>query len=346
MYSGPMSTRSRSAALAGEPARASSAPPVRASAAPRGGRRRVRPVTLAGLRGFEAAARQLSFTLAAGELNLTQSSISRQVAALERQVGKPLFLRRTRALELTPAGERLYAAARQALLAVDRSVDEIRGTSGPPRVTVATYASFASLWLVPRLATFQRAHPEIEVRIDASDRVVDLQAEEVDIALRSLRSTSPTDEPVVLCEEEATPALSPRLLESTGIRLARPADLAKLPLLELDDSVPSAPYHNWARWFEFAGVPRARPAGRLYFTYVDQSVQAAVRGQGAAIVRTPFLDDLVASGDLTVPFPKLRMRTGYRYYMVVNPRRASTPHVQAFRDWVLEEFRRGPRRAT
>jgi DNA-binding transcriptional LysR family regulator len=318
------------------------------SAKPAGARRAARPIALAALRGFESAARHLSFTLAAAELNLTQSSISRQIASLERQVGKPLFVRRTRALELTPAGERLYAAVRQSLGAIDRCVDEIRGVGGPPRVTVATYASFASLWLVPRLAAFQKGHPEIEIRIDAADRLVDLEAEEIDMAIRWLRPGSSVDPSALLLgEEEVAPALSPRLLESSGLVLNAPADLLSLPLLEMDDGLPSSPYSSWARWFEFVKAGPVRPrAGRLYFTYLDQAVQAAARGQGVAMVRTPFLDDLVAGGDLVLPFPKLRMRSGYRYFLIVNPRRAHLPQVETFRAWVVEEFKRGPHRLT
>jgi DNA-binding transcriptional LysR family regulator len=307
-------------------------------------RHRRRPILLSALRGFEAAARLLSFTQAAAELNLTQSSISRQIAALERQIGKPLFVRQIRALELTAAGERLYASVRQALAGIDRTVDELRGASGPPRVAVATYASFASLWLVPRLAAFQKAHPEIEIRIDASDRIVDLEAEDIDLALRWVRPGAASSDAQVLVEEEATPALSPRLLESSGVALQQPADLAALPFLELDDTLPGASLFSSARWFVFAGAPEVRPCGRLHFTYVDQMVQAAVRGQGVAIVRTPFLDDLLAAGDLVAPFPQRRMPTGGRYVMVVNPRRVQLPQVQIFRDWVLEEFRRGPQR--
>ena len=310
-------------------------------------RRRRRPVGLASLRGFESAARHLSFTLAAEELALTQSSISRQVASLERQIGRPLFERRTRALELTAAGDRLYSIARQALLAIDRCVDEIRGDGGTPRVTIATYASFASLWLVPRLPEFQRLHPGIDIRIDASDRMVDLESEDVDVAIRWLRPGAPVPtDAMLLLTEDASPALSPRLLATRDAPLTEPGDLASLPILAMDETVPSAPYSSWARWCEFAGVAPFDGAARLYFTYVDQSVQAAVRGQGVALVRTPFLDDLVASGDLVLPFPKLRMRTGYRYFLIVNRQRSSVPHVVAFRDWIVAEFQRGPHRLT
>ncbi|MCU0937804.1 MAG: LysR substrate-binding domain-containing protein [Burkholderiaceae bacterium] len=309
--------------------------------------RRRRPIQLQALRGFESAARHLSFTLAAAELKLTQSSISRQVAALEDDVGSALFTRHTRALRLTPAGERLFTAVQQALALVDRSVDEIRGGSAARRVTVATYASFASLWLVPRLAEFQGQHPGIEIRIDASDRMVDLEAEGIDIALRWLRPTAPVPQNALLLgEEEFNVAVSPRLLQSRPSALKSPADLDQWPVLAMDESVPSTPYSSWARWCELAGIAPIEGAARLVFTYVDQSVQAAVRGQGVALVRTPFLDDLVASSDLVTPFPHLRQRTGYRYFLIDNPQRRDLPHVVAFRQWVIEKFRQGPRRAT
>ena len=307
---------------------------------PAASRRRQRPIGLAALRGFEAAARLQSFTLAAAELSLTQSSISRQIAGLERQVGKPLFVRRTRALALTAAGAQLQRAVRQALAAIDRSVEEIRGAGSARRMTLTTYASFASLWLVPRLSVFQRQYPEIEIRIDASDRLVDLQADDVDAAIRWLPAAA---EPagVTLIDDVVAPALSPRLLQSAALR--RPADLAKLPLLDLDDSIPGTQRLNWAAWFVFAGAGAVEPAaGRLVFSFVDQAVQAAVRGQGVALVRSPFLQDCVASGDLVMPFPKLRMPAGYRHVLAVNPASAGRPHVAAFCNWLTEQFQRVP----
>jgi DNA-binding transcriptional LysR family regulator len=309
-------------------------------------RKRRRPIALGGLRGFEASARRLSFTLAASELNLTQSSVSRQIASLEREVGKPLFVRRTRALELTPAGDRLFQAVRKGLAEIDRAVDAIRGVGGVLRVTVATYASFASLWLVPRLPEFQRTHPGIDIRIDAADRMVDLEAEDVDLAIRWYRPTTMPENAELLHEEEINAAVSPRLLERAGNAIRAPEDLGALPLLEFDESQPSAPYSDWATWCRHAGIEPFETPGRLYSTYIDQLVQACVRGQGAAIVRTPFLDDLVASGDLVTPFPRLRMRTGYRYFLIDNPQRAQLPHVAAFRTWLVEAFQRGPQRWT
>ena len=308
--------------------------------------RRLRPVQLAALRGFEASARLLSFTLAAQELNLTQSSISRQVAALERQIGRPLFVRRTRAIELTPAGERLLRSVQQALGQLDRTVDELRGHGHPARITLATYASFASLWLVPRIASFQRDHPDIELRIDAGDRFVDLAAEDVDLAIRWTRPASVPRDALQLLTEEVTPAVSPLLLERSNVRLKAPQDLFQLPLLELDDSLPTSAAGAWTRWFEFAGVRAAPPAPRLLFTFVDQSVQAAVRGQGVVLGRSPFLDDLTASGDLVTPFAKLRMPTGFGFWLIEREAARHAPHVVAFRNWIRAEFERGPQRQT
>jgi DNA-binding transcriptional LysR family regulator len=304
--------------------------------------RRQRPIGLAELRGFEAAARMLSFTHAAAELHLTQSSISRQVAALEHQLGHTLFLRRTRALELTAAGAQLLQSVQQALATIDRSVEEIRGVGGARRVTLTTYASFASLWLVPRLAGFQREHPEIEIRLDASDRVVDLRSEEVDVAVRWLPTDRPMAGAVPLFEDIATPALSPRLL--AGITLRGPGDLARWPLLDLDSRVPGKRMLNWEAWFAFAEAGPVSPsAGRLVFSFVDQAVQAALRGQGVALVRTPFLQDAVASGDLVMPFPALRMPVGYRHVLVIDTASARRPEVDVFVHWLLGQVQVMPR---
>lgn len=301
-----------------------------------------RPIGLSALRGFEAAARLLSFTAAAAELHLTQSSVSRQIAQLERQVGKALFLRKTRALVLTGAGEQLQQVVQKALLAIDQGVDELRGVGVARRVTLSTYASFASLWLVPRLAAFQLRHPEIEIRLDASDRVVDLVTEDIDIAIRWTPRERVSPSATLLIDDVATPAISPRLLQDR--RLQDPAALTQWPLLDLDSGVPGARRLNWSAWFQYAGAGNPAPsAGRLVFSFVDQAVQAAIRGQGVALVRSPFLQDCVAHGDLVMPFPGLRMPSGYRHELVVHPTTRRRPHVKAFLDWLLEQVQQAPR---
>ena len=318
--------------------------PAMVSSSSSGSGRGRRPIGLAALRGFDAAARRLSFTDAAAELNLTQSSVSRQIAALEHQVGKPLFVRKTRALLLTEAGLQLHHAVRQALGLIDHSVDTLRGTGNARRLTLSTYASFASLWLAPRLALFQRQHPDIEIRLDASDRVVDLQAEDVDVAIRWVPQGAMASGATLLVDDVVTPAISPRLLQGKGLHA--PAELAQWPLLDLDEGVPGARRLNWDTWFDYAGAGNVEPAaGRLVFSFVDQAVQAAIRGQGVALVRSPFLQDCVASGDLVMPFARLRMPAGYRHVLVVKPGGARRSHVEAFVGWLTEQFQQAPQLA-
>jgi LysR family glycine cleavage system transcriptional activator len=293
------------------------------------------------LRGFAAAARSLSFTAAAEELHLTQSAISRQVGGLERELGHRLFVRKTRALELTEAGARLYRVVREGIAAIDQCVGQIRGTAAAPRVTLTTYSSLASMWLVPRLASFQREHPAIEIRIEASDRVVDLQAEGVDLALRRCRPQSAPPGSVLLLEELATPVLSPALPRRLGMRCAAPQDLLRMPLIDIDSRVPNDP-DSWESWFAMAGVDATRGArsGMLFVGYSDQSVQAAARGQGVALVPSTFYADLVVDGQLVAPFASVRLKTGYVLVLVENPAPPARPEVALLRDWLLGQFRR------
>ncbi len=315
-----------------------------APAAPRASRRR--PIGLSALRGFESAARHLSFTAAAAEMHLTQSAISRQVAALESELGHRLFIRRTRALSLAPAGERLLRSARQALELVDRTVDEIRGQTSAARIVLTTYTSFASLWLLPRLAAFQRLHPGVELRVDASNHRVNLEAEGVDIALRRCPAHEAPAGAIALVDEDVSPALSPELQQHHGGRLRTPADLLRLPLIEVDDDLPGDAVGTWAHWFAVAGVEVAPDAKGpvMIVGYFDQSLQAAVRGQGAVLARSPFRDDLVAQGQLVLPYPDIRAPTGYCTYLLVNSQSRERKPVAELGRWLIEEFARAPAR--
>ncbi|HEU4621839.1 MAG TPA: LysR substrate-binding domain-containing protein [Burkholderiaceae bacterium] len=300
-------------------------------------RRPTRPIQLATLRGFDAAARHLSFTRAADELHLTQSSVSRQIQTLEDEVGKPLFARKTRALELTAAGQRLHRAVRGALHEIDRAVTEVRSATSRKRVSLTTWPSFASLWLVPRLADFARLHPEIDIRIDASDRVLDLQDDDLDIALRYCRDEQAPRDAIRLLDEELTPALAPALLERMG-PLNTPKDLARYPLIVLDDRLPSSDENSWERWFALAGAG-APPPSRLVFTYIDQTMQAAARGQGVVLAKTQFLRDFEERGELVAPFAQ-RLASRYRCYLLLNAQTRDLPHVSAFVDWLTQQAHR------
>ena len=307
---------------------------IRSSPSPARSRR---PILLAGLRGFEAAARLLSFTLAAQELNLTQSSISRQIKTLEDQVGKPLFRRRIRHLELTAAGQRLYRVVHASLADIDRTVSGLRGATQRKRITLTTFASFASLMLVPRLAHFTEKHPDIDIRIDAVDEVRDLENDNIDVAIRYCRNDQAPREAVMLLDEQLTPALSPALLQRIG-PLRKPRDLARTTFLVQDHHLPYDEFHSWERWFAQMGqaAPRDAPTLSLNFTY--QAVEAAVRGQGVMLAPVVYIREHVKRGELVCPFP-MRMDSPHGYYMIVNRNSANQPHVAAFTRWLTEQLR-------
>ncbi len=164
----------------------------------------------------------------------------------------------------------------------------------------------------------------------------------MDLAIRWIPSGKLSAHATLLIDDVLAPAISPRLL--AGRQLRGPAELAQWPLLDLDDGVPGAVRLNWATWFDFAGAGTVRPsAGRLVFSFVDQAVQAAVRGQGVALVRSPFLQDVLANGDLVMPFPQLRMPAGYRHVLILGREVARRPHVEEFIAWLNEQFAQAPR---
>jgi DNA-binding transcriptional LysR family regulator len=291
---------------------------------------RTRPVPLSGLRGFEAAARRLSFTLAAQELGLTQSAVSRQVQGLEDQLGRRLFRRGVRSLALTEAGQRLYRAVHAGLAEIDRGVDDVRGHRRRRRLFVTTGASLASLVMVPRLPEFSRLHPEVDLRIDASDGVRDLRADGIDLAVRYFRHERAPRSLRLLHDERLVPVVSPRLLEAIG-PLRRPADLARATLLDEDAPTPADDRH-WDRWF--ANARAAVPdAPRLGLSYSHQALDATLRGQGVMLAPTIYVREHLASGTLVAPLGP-PVPSGFGFYLVVNPESARLKHVDAFVQWV------------
>ncbi|TFY99573.1 LysR substrate-binding domain-containing protein [Ramlibacter rhizophilus] len=300
---------------------------------------RTRPIAAGHLRAFEAVARHLNFRAAAEEMALTQSAVSRQIQALEDEVGTSLFLRHTRAVELTSAGAQLLLAVSQSLPRIDGAVRQIRQSAGRKSVSLTTFASFASMWLIPRLEQFQREHPDIDIRIDASDLAVDLEMADVDLALRyGPRATMPA-QALRLFGEQLTPVASPWLLKS-GPPLKQPGDLAQHALIEAGDAHRThLQWLTWRRWFEEQQLARLQPKRWLYFNYAYQMVQAALTGQGVVLARLPMVAESLSTGDLVEPLPGLRMNSPMAYWLILGPRSDQRPEIRAFRDWLLAESR-------
>ena len=290
------------------------------------------------LRGFEAAGRRLSFTLAARELFLTQSALSRQIKALEDALGVPLFERGHRALALTMAGAAFHREVTQALDAFAGAAERLRGTTRAPGVTLSTTVSFASLWVIPRLAAFRARHPQVEVYVSADDRVVDLARGDVDIAVRYLPDNAAPAHAIRLFGERMTPVASPKLLRG-AMRLRIPRDLARHVLVHLDDPEGHAPWLDWRSWLASNGEPGLSPAGSLRFRLYDQVAQAAVGGQGVALGRLPMLAEYLRDGRLVAPFAR-KYDIARGYFALTSPRGAERDDVKAFLAWLCEEAAR------
>jgi len=281
------------------------------------------------LRGFVAAARHLSFTRAAEELFLTQSAISRQIQTLEAALGVPLFVRGIRRLALTAEGARLAAAAEGWLDDYAALADTLR-QRGPRPVTVTASIGISALWLVPRLSRFQERHPDIAVRIAASNRVLDLAREDVDLAIRYCADRDAPVGAERLFGESVVPVAAPALA-------ARPLDRDTLPetvLLDFDD--PRYPWLRWNDWLAAMGLDKVRPRAVLVFNHYDQLIQAAVAGQGIAIGRAQLIDQLIADGRLKVVGSGRREMSDRGFWLIIAPG-APRPGVARFADWLRAE---------
>jgi DNA-binding transcriptional LysR family regulator len=290
------------------------------------------------LRAFEAAGRHLSFTKAGDELAVTPTAISHQIRLLEDTLGVKLFRRLPRQLLLTDQGQMLLAEAKDAFQRLAHAVERVAagGLSGP--LTISSTQTFAWSWLVPRLYKFQAAYPEIDLRLEASQRAVDFHREGVDAAIRFGRGNWPGLHATLLFEEVLTPLLSSDLLAS-GPPLNEPKDLLRYPLLH--DSPFNA--EDWRAWFAKAGVNDLDHRSGGAFDSSQMAVQAALSGAGVALVMPAFFSDQLNSGRLVQPFP-LTIDSGKSHYFACPEQSAGLGKIVAFRDWLLKELEGDPLR--
>ena len=289
------------------------------------------------LKGFEAAARNLSFTKAAAELFVTQSAVSRQVKTLEEQLGVALFRRRHRELRLTEEGQTLYKTSGEVLRLL-RDVAGRLGVRPAGMLTVTTTVSFAALWLVPRLNDFRRAHPGIDMRLAATNEIQDLEREGMDVAIRYCTPKTAGPGAVRLFGERVFPVCAKSLL--AGRTLRSPQDLSGQVLLHYDDPERRYPWLSWDVWFELTQTHGVKPAGTLRFSHYDQLIQAAIEGQGIALGRSRFVSNWVKLGRLILPFGRRYMRSpaDSRAYFMVLPRGSpARPGVAEFSSWLQQQ---------
>jgi LysR family transcriptional regulator, glycine cleavage system transcriptional activator len=293
--------------------------------------------SLNGLRAFEAAARHLSFTQAASELNVTQTAISHQIRRLEEELGIRLFVRKNRALALTPHARDYLPGVRAAFNDLRLATDRLMRKDDDKVLTVSTLASIAAKWLLPRVSAFQEAHPGLDVRITTSTSLVDFRTGDVDAAIRYGRGHWPGVRADWLMADELFPVCSPALL--TGDKpLNCPQDLAHHTLLHTSGAYDD----DWRLWLTAADLsPDISRLPGVAFDLIFVTVQAAIDGMGVALGRTTYVQDDIAKGRLVVPF-KIALPADAGFYLVSPEGTADPPKLAAFRQWLKASAKAKP----
>jgi LysR family transcriptional regulator, glycine cleavage system transcriptional activator len=287
---------------------------------------------LSALRAFEAAARLMSFSKAADELHVTPAAVSHQIHALEQDLGVKLFHRMNRSIELTASARVLLPGLTEAFAGIQSSVRRLRAHNDTGTLTVTASPSFAAKWLVLRLHRFQEQCPEIDVRISATDDVVDLTKGDFDIAIRYGAGHYPGLEIELLLKNEVFPACSPQLL-ANGPPLRTPDDLPLHNLIhdqaiERDPLVPT-----WPMWLKAAGVKNVPAATGLSFNNMHLALDAAIAGHGVVLAQSTIAAADLAVGRLVRLF-SLALPDQFAYYIVTAPGALERGKVRAFRDWL------------
>ena len=287
---------------------------------------------LSSLRIFEAAARHNSFRKAAEELNLTASAVSHGIQTLENWLGVELFYRESRGLRLTSAGDVYAPLVNQALSVLAKASDQLPGRKATGTLSVSSAPTFANKILLPRLGKFIAQFPDIRLTIDTSHRLVDLTLDEFDIAIRSASTKKPAANWTLLAVETLIPVCSPAL--KGKLRAQSDADaLARAPLIHVT-SVSA----DWSHWFRASGieVPSSIDSG-LRVDRMQLALDAAKRGLGVVLGRSPLVDDDIESGRL-VPLASQRIPSGSGYWLVTSETEFQKREVKLFRQWLLSEL--------
>lgn len=287
--------------------------------------------SLNGLRAFESAARHMSFTKAAEELNVTQTAVSHQIRRLEDELGIRLFLRLKNGLALTDEGRAFLPGIRSAFHEIRCATEMLLDTSNNSALTISTLVSLATKWLLPRLPSFQDAFPNIDIRVTASTELVDFRKGGIDAAIRYGFGDWKGLQADWLMSDEIFPVCSPKLL--TGPKAIKsPADLANQTLLQVSGMTSN----DWNMWLRAAGLPEKLAEGtRLTFDLTMMAVQAAIDGLGICIGRTTYVDDDLKVGKLVAPF-NLRLKSDLGFYLVSPLDIANSKKVMAFRCWLID----------
>ena len=274
-------------------------------------------------RGIRAAAR---------ELRVAHSSLSRQVRELTRWVGVPLVLQGggRGGLRFTPQGEALGRATMAALKSIERATESVREARYAHSVTIETTSSVAVRWLVPRLTTFEAAHPGIEVSVVADQKLNDPDGGNIDLTIRMGSGPWKGVDCKPLMRDTLYPVMTPQLWRQCG-RPARPNELSRLRLLHDRD-----PHTTWETWRNAMGPPTLDVRKGPRFTSSDLLLSAAARGQGVALARDRLVRDDIKAGLLMRPFGSAHLDLGVAYWIILPAHRRARPAVVKVLTWLKE----------
>lgn len=292
--------------------------------------------SLNALRAFEAVTRHLSLTGAARELNVTPAAISHQIKALEADLGVVLLRRVRGSFRLSETAHTALPALRAGFDSLAEAARRLRSDSGRRVLTISVGPTFASTWLVRRLGRFKRLHPEIEVRIDATDAMADLIRGGVDVGIRFGIGSYPGLVAIPLFAEAIYPVCSPGLL-ADGPPLAAPDDLARHTLLHVEWTLDQGDTIDWQMWLRAAGAAAVDGSRGQRFSHSNIALQAAAEGEGLALASDTLVADDLAAGRLVRPF-EISLPLDFAYYLVYPEADATAPKIVAFRDWLLAEI--------
>lgn len=289
------------------------------------------------LKAFEAAARHLNYHAAAEELNVTPAAVKQLVSRLEAAVGTPLLTRKGRGLILTQAGMAGLDDLSQGMQHIRTSVEKMRDTRQRRQLIITVEPSFSSAWLVPRLAQFRQAHPDISVLIDSCPQIIDLPRSNIDLAIRY---GIPRDDGLVrhpLFSDIILPACSPAY--AAGLPFPpvlsdlQASELIHWDTTQLEGAKSSQQWFLWKGWLANFGIQHIATDEGMHFSEYSQALQAAIAGQGVILVSEPIVSNLFQSGLLTCPFDE-KASPALSYDVVATEESARRPEALAFIDWI------------
>ncbi len=299
--------------------------------------------SLNALRAFESVSRHLSYRDAASELNVTPAAVKQLVLKLENTLGIKLVQRQGKGIALTVEGLEGVHGLRLGFKQLNDAVAKMRETQERHSLTISVEPSFAATWLVKRINLFKQIHPDIDVLIDSSLRIIDLHREPVDVAIRY--AVTPHEDLIChrLFDDETVAVCSPSVAAGPP-PLRELKDLENVPLIHMNMSGPewsSNAYRNlfdWQSWFTNIGASNIKPGRGLRFSDYNLAVQATIAGQGVVLGSFPLVKDAIEAGLLVAPFEE-RAKSDIGYDMVTTKNAYENPKVAAFVEWVLSEVR-------